>query len=413
MQGSKSGKFEIDRICIVVDFAALFLFGLLLFICEAKGPFSLPKWLESIDGVVLHRIIIGLTLIKAFLYWDESPFKAGVALVLTAIVVFYHTDERFIEESLRILELIALMLGVNFKNIVRVYVAVTTTVLTAVFFSVLTGLLPNVKMLDNYILREVSLLGFGNRNTFMAHWFILMICLIYLWGDSIVANCVLIAVTTIIWYLSLSKTGLALGVPFCLALIVNTILKSRRKTQLLEVIQRSFCVLLVCMPVICTVVTIVGLQFFGIFRYTRGPLSIIDRFGLIYRALVRLGLPLPYNGETLEGLTEYDSLADMKYNIFTGLHGGSYPGPEVVDNIYGKLFIEYGLLVLIPVIAILTIIMFKAYQMHQYNLLVALAMMCIFSIMEATVVTEMICAVMWLVVLADADIEINKSGGNL
>ena len=410
MKEAESGRFRIDNISIVLDFTALFLYGLLLFICETKGPFSLPVWMERIDGVILHRLIIALALVKAFFYWDESPFKAVVALILSALVVFYRTDVGFIKESLRILELIALMLGVNFKNVVRVYVAVTSTVLAAIFFSVQTGLLTNVKMPDNYTSREVSLLGFGNRNTFMAHWFILMICLIYLLGDNIIANCVLITITAIIWYLTLSKTVFALGVLFCLALIANNLLKRYNSNRILEEIQQRFCIILACMPVICTVATSLGLLVFGIFKYNIGHLSIIDRFGQIYRALVRLGLPFPYNGEalvgvdgvTVAGIEEYDSLSDLKYNIFIGLHGSTYPGPEVMDNIYGKLFVEYGVLVLVSVIAILTVIMFKTYRMKQYSLLVALAMMCVFSIMEATAVTEMICAVMWLVILADS-----------
>ena len=384
-------KFEmyIKKYGILLDCITLILCAALV----AKSVLGTSTFLVTdsfINVEVIYKVLLVIAIIKLYFCFDIRDKKyIGAAVLLILAVIFYvagWADYRYL-----IFPMVALY-EVSFEDVAKVFALSSGFCLCVILITSLTGIIQNASSV-----REEStsgyayLLGFEHHSWFMMHWLFVMFAVIYIVRRNRFRGLVypvLLIITVALWFVTDSNTSGIVGVMVCLGMILDSVvrLKLRPIRPFMRKFQDSLMKLSIVMPIVSVLLTVLGCIYFGIFGYGRFSTNMLSRFHLTLTALEALGVELPFSVT--------DERWDISMNWFWGTRSTvSFEG-YVLDNVYAKLLIENGLIILIAYLILQMIVRYDLYKKKQY----ALALMCfwvsVFGIFESRAFTTFSCALL-------------------
>lgn len=337
-----------------------------------------------IDYEILANIFLVIGLLKIYLFFDEDRKKACLALSLLAIIII----GKFIDYSDYLLlgSMILATYNMDFSKIAKVHVATVSTTLIIIFILSYLGIISNAQVTtQNRLIAVQQNLGFENHNYFMLFWIFDLLAIVYLVYEKklrVLFILVLSSISVGLWMMTGCNTGLVVCL-FCCTISLFFIIVDRGDNDFVKLFLKKISFIMVGMPIYGAFATIIGLYMFGRIGYRVRFQTLMDRFGLLYKALEKLGMPMPFSV-----VEKNEVFRDVSFNIITGLGSEQYPGSEYFDNLYGKLFILDGLIVVTIYIGITTYIMFKAYKYNSQKVLIFMATYVLLGLVESTAISK-------------------------
>ena len=372
------------KLVSILDCGVLLLYSILVL----QGILRDSNLLSSkiiIDNGILTVVLLFSGLTKVFLYFDADEEKALKALGLMSVIVVGKAVGY--NDYMTLGALILAAYNMDFTKLAKVHVAVTFVTLGIIFILSLFGLVESVEYNEpSRVVRSFGSLGFANHNYFMLFWLFALLALLFLvYGKrlQLLYYVFLIMITIFLWKLTGCNTVVIIGGFACLLSLLYSILSRCNNVSIGKTIREKMSLLLVGMPFYGAVFTMIGLYLVGRYGYGEKLFSLWDRFGLLYRALERLGCYVPFNM-----IDESDRITDISFSLLNGIGRNEYPGPEYFDILYGKLFILDGLIAVLIYILICFGIMYKAYRLKQFNILIFMASYVFLGFVEATAISK-------------------------
>ena len=383
-------KYEIyiKKYGILLDCITLILCALLV----AKSVLGTSTFLVTdsfINVEVIYKVLLVIAIIKLYFCFDIRDKKyIGAAVLLILTVIFYEAglaDYRHL-----IFPMVALY-EVSFEDVAKVFAFSSGFCLCVILITSLTGIIQNASSVRGESTSGYAyLLGFEHHSWFMMHWLFVMFAVIYIVRRNRFRGLiypVLLMITLALWFVTDSNTSGIVGVMVCFCMILDSVVRMmvRPVKPAMRRFQDSLMKIAIIMPVVAVLLTILGCVYYEFFGYGFAT-NTLGRFIITLKALEALGVELP--------ISVTDERWDISMNWFFGTGSTvSFEG-YVLDNVYAKLLIENGLIILIAYLILQMIVRYDLYKRKQY----ALALMCfgisIFGILESRAFTTFSCALL-------------------
>lgn len=350
-----------------------------------------------------EKIILVLALIKAYACFSDNKKAYTIALIMLSFVLALKLFG--LCDYVSLATMIFAMVGIDSSRIARIYVPIVSVSLFIVAIISQFGVIESESSDTDRLIQHIQGLGFGNHNTLANAFFFVLMLSVYLFKNSRYRYILLILVeviNTIIWAITGSNTPMILGILFGLTIAINWIFET--KLDKYNHIQQKLYRMFIFSPLFSLIFTVCGMFWFGVYQYDKGPWSLMDRFGIAYRAFERLGLKVPMKTLPLD-----DRYNDIKFNWLWGIEKGhlDFYGFDIE---YIHILIMYGLIVLIPFIACQIYFLRRCYYQMEYELLIIAAFTIFRGNFECSVVTiDFVETVVMLFIFAN----FSKSGGTM
>ncbi len=398
-------KFDalVKKYGIIFDCIILVLCAFLVIYPIQTSSLILSEYI-FIKQTTVYNILLVMAVIKMFVCLDISDQRTIGAIVLLAMsVIFKHFglgDCTFL-----IIPMVALY-GVNFRTVAKVFASTAIFGLIVILISSLTGIIQNATVERPDSVRGAAYqLGFEHHNWFMMYWLFAMFAMIYIFKKNklrVLLYMVFALITIALWLITDSNTSGIIGVAVCIVMIIDYLVHMvvRKAGPTLRGIQKGLLKLTIVMPVLAVILTFLGCVYFGHFGYQIFPETMLSRFYLADAALEALGVNLPFS-VTVDRW-------DVPFSWLTGTGQAVYINGYSIDNVYAKLLIENGYIILIPYIILQMFVRYKLYKSNQYVLALICAAISIFGILESRAFTTYACALFSMLLFTRIPVKARK-----
>ncbi len=369
---------------------------IILVLCSAlvtKSVLGTSTFLVSdsfIDIEIIYKILLVLTFIKLYFCFDINDKKyIGAVGLLFLTIIFYKAG---LSDYRHLVFIIVALYEVPFEDVAKVFALSSGFCLVVILIASLTGSIQNaVSLREGSAMGHAYLLGFEHHSWLMMHWLCVMYAVIYIVRKSrfrVMIYAALMIITAIMWIVTDSNTSGIVGIMVCGVMILDSVVRMRVKPikPAMCRIQDSLLKISIVMPILAVVITILGCLYYGFFGYSVFSTNMLSRFRLTLTALEALGVQLPFS------VTDENWGTSINWLFGTG-STVSFRG-YVLDNVYAKLLIENGLIILIAYLVLEMIVRYGLYKKKQYSL----ALMCfgvsIFGILESRAFTTSSCTLL-------------------
>lgn len=391
-------KIEIKQ---YLDNTVLILCGILFFVSIISKDANYFIWPIDIGRVVecITNILLIIGLIKIYIYFDTNR---NMAIIATAMLAFFAYMKAIgYCDYFYLLACIVACFNTSFDSISKIYVAVVSSNLLVRFFLAFLGLIDNERIFYSArFIKNIYSVGYSSHNTFMGFWLFLMMDLISVLRFSgfyyYIMLIICLGISLILFLLTGSNTATIICVLFLATAFFSNVIEMRVRTGQLLTIKKRVLSFLVYMPIYALIILYVGLVVYGRFGYINSIWTLMDRYGLFYRALLKLGVPVPYADRNIEPL--YDNI---NYSIFWGMRGYKFNGIEYFDIEYAKIIIENGIIVLSIYLLLQVILLYRLKSANQFLLFICYCCTVLYGCFEGAVINYFGCAIFLLLAFSD------------
>ena len=350
----------------------------------------------AILKLILRIIILSITVCKIIYYRKiDLKFSLISATLLVFGIVYFLFKYNFVyiefitnwPDLLSLVFLIIASYGISLDAICIVHLlSIGISFILRVVLAI-SGIMPGVIITTDYGEKSTDL-GFGNHNAGMIMFLFIVFSFAYLLrsiSKKYIFSLIILFLTYFLYSYTHSKTSTIVLILFCIMYTCTSLgnynfkLNQNRKIRNLKKIAIY---IMTISPILSLVMTIVCTLIYNIVR-TICPSGIaydfitqntlLSRFNCISQDFALNNIPLPFN------YTILDPSNQESFNFLLGSYSKSYYN----DNLYHRLFINYGIIILLIFILVAQIISIYANKKNYKVLLVILSMISLFNIMES------------------------------
>ncbi len=378
----------IKKYSIILDAVILILCSFLV-ISSLEKNVKLNAEYSFINPDIICNVLLILAAIKLYACLNINNKKAISATVLLFAAIIAR-QIGLADFTYLIIPMVALY-GVDFQVVAKVFSSSTVFGLLIALFLALTGIVPNIATeREGSVQGYAYMLGFNHHSWFMMYLLFAEFAILYLFRKNRFRVLIFMAIqliSVILWLVTDSNTCGIIIILTCVVMIIDYLINTavRSYSPSMRRLQKALLKFSVLMPVVAVVITILGCVYFGYFGFRIFPHNMLSRFYTIDSALEALGVPLPFSVT--------DERFDITYNLFKGAGQEIYvDGDYILDNLYGKLFVENGLLVFVAYLALQMNVRYKLYKGRQYVLGLICTVISLFGLFETRAFTTIACA---------------------
>ena len=312
----------------------------------------------------LINIWIVIAVIKMCFYSTISRKKVILAALLLLVTYIYNYFG--ICDYMYLVAPIVAAINIDFERIAKVYMATVCTLLTITLVCTITGLVPNIVIIEQgRVIEKMQSLGFTSHNAFSSYLLFASLAAIYIFRNNKhrkLINILSIVVLFIFWIITACNTATILGIGANIIVLCNYLNEEIANNLIINTIKNKISIVLIGMPIYGVLMTVAGTLYYNTYQRTQISGNVISRYYLICQTLETAGVKMPH--QTIDS-----SLIDGTYtfNLLTGLNKIN---PLMGDILYGQLLFVGGLMLLVPYVMIHAFLLYKFYKDKEFELLV-------------------------------------------
>ncbi len=374
------GRNEIIGIIMrYLDTALYFMYATLIFLSMIESavyriqlPIALYKFTNFFTSICLIY-----SLVKIWLYFDKDRRKSVTAMIfLTMAVILYLMG---LCDYLLLVALIVAVFNSDYDRLIKFYTITVSVVLIVTFLCATTGVIKNI---SEYLpeRRESAMysLGFVSHNAFVVYYLFVSLAFIYITRKSKYQICVLILlsfISCVLYYFTASYTATILNILACLSVILGKVMSNLKYSSWASKVHRYFCYNLILSPIYSVIVTTIGVLFYNRFQRTILDGTLISRYYILDTALEIAGARLPF--QTIDP-SEVSKEISFNWLLGTGTENGGGG-----DILYGRIFLNDGLVVLFVYVFIHVFMLYSCYKRKEFEMLVILSVVAVLGAIES------------------------------
>lgn len=316
--------------------------------------------------------VIGVVLVLLHLMMAKDISKKEIAAML--VVTFVFMMSHYVSGYDFLVDLLILILGayrVNFRNILKTYIAVWSVLLVVTIIGAMTGLAENLvyyQWQHGEGQRARMALGICYPTDLAAYVAFLMLTYIGFRGFEIlkIELVVMLILTIVVYYITDARTDVACMI---VALLIVCCLKLYLKKHKIDITNPIIKRIIIAIPfIVCAGMLLATVLF--------------SNDSEVWNAIdTKLNSRLMFSKQALE---DYGITLNGQY-IFEKGAGGTTDSQEYyffIDSSYISIIIKYGVILLVLLCGMLSYSIHKFEKTKEWGLIVALFVICIHSIME-------------------------------
>lgn len=301
----------------------------------------------------------------------EYVLPAGVILLVLCFFGYHNS-----RNILWVVALAVAVYNIDFERITRLFTIVISMCLSVTVISAMIGLIPNLTYNEAGDRGRMFFLGFDNHNAAMSYMFGLCIVVIYWQRKAKIKNIgtlIIVAVTAFFYYLTRSRTPvyvLVLGAGFIIAFLI---LSAKPLEKIASYGLKALRVFLASLPLLSVFISLAGVLWYNKHSSELAYSTFMNRFAYMSITFAENGIRLPWQP------TAY-AVNSMK--TYSWLFGGARTNLPL-DNLYGSLLLNNGIVVMLLIALGLQAMAIRAYRLKDDHMLVILGMIALYGIMDS------------------------------
>ena len=374
----------------ILDKAALFIYVFLLF-------FQVRRYYSDVDGVIYwgayNTAIIALFIVaelKILINVRSNPKYSISAFAFVIFAIFctiFKNDMQYYmvfdwhTNILNLTLLIVSMYGIRFTDIAWIFVIVRSFNSIVRIAAALLGLLPGTIGEAEFMggVYDVPTYGFGSKNALFALWFWIALVWMYLASKSTkkIFHAIPIGFLSVIFScISLSRTGIIVMAAAYILFLINAIEEKRALPKIFNSLMGLADKVMMLVPALCTIFSVLGLFAYNYFV----SIGKIQRTGNLLQRFKQFSIDCALHGIRLPWANDqYTQITNGPFNWICGDSSLS----RYCDNSIHNLLMNYGLIMLVLLVASLQIWAVRSYRRKDRTALVIISAICVYSMFES------------------------------